>query len=453
MANEFVYSDLDNRNLGAKNYNTILSNINRWKRSNGRTDEKRLFTDPVDFFFKPFFYFDSTTGDTDASRLLGLDVDFATLSNQFVGDPSFTMEGLGFGKGVLHTGKTVNMGGSQDTGETGNQIANSAINFLLQNRELERAEKLLQFIQLLSDISTYEPWTFQQISGLDEALNRKFFTDGQFKLDEERKSITIKCLPESYHSRIGTLMDLYRDVCFSYKWKKEIVPSNLRKFDMGIYIFSQPVRRFHKDHGYASFEVPKTNYQASPVKDGQYHTSVKYIELLNCEFDYNSNIKSYADLDDAEGKQMECELKIYFDDAYEVRYDEFIMRTIGDMVFQDDDFLCQNGYFQVDGNDRTSRLKNRTRTTDTIPIPDDPEGVTIGLLDGVIDRAASYANSYVNSKISSVEKKVLGNLSKFNLEREVKKLEKMIPGSLPKKLPNSTPPENKRGFTRTSLRE
>jgi hypothetical protein len=75
---------------------------------------------------------------------------------------------------------------------------------------------------------------------LDTALERKIITETDFKL-EDRKSIVIKCLPDAYDNRIGTLLDLYRSICYSYTNKKEIVPANLRKFDMGIYIFNTPM--------------------------------------------------------------------------------------------------------------------------------------------------------------------------------------------------------------------
>jgi hypothetical protein len=235
-----------------------------------------------------------------------------------------------------------------------NQTANSAINFLIQNCEWERAEKLLQFINLLSEISTYEPWQFQQVTGINEALTRKIFT-GEAP-EENRKCLTFKCLQSGYNDRIGTLMDLYRDVCFSYYWKKEIVPANLRKFDMGIYIFSSPVRRFdiyRKEESpydsYRSIKIPEKIYANDDSNwDGKYYVSVKYIEFLNCEFDYNSNVGAYSELNNAEGKNLENEIKIFYDDCYEMRYNEFLMRVIGDMVFQDTDFECKNDAYQVD---------------------------------------------------------------------------------------------------------
>lgn len=379
-------SELNIKLSSSKSHLSTLYNMSMWKDGYGATKDYK-FTDPVSFYFRPFFYFDSSAGDTPGARLLGLDVDFKTLSNEYVGNPALNINSLGFGDGYLYAGKRVKNGGSPSSGETGNDVSNSAINFLLQNGEYERAEKLLQFIKLLSEISTYEPWTFQQISGLDEALNRSYITNGTFKLEEERKSIKIKCLQEGYNSRIGTLMDLYRDVCYSYRWKKEIIPANLRKFDMGIYIFTRPIRRFHSNKDLpAKYSLPKTNYNIKPNTSSSYHTSVKYIELLNCEFDYNSNISTYADIDASEGKYMENEIKIFYDECYEMRYNEFMMRTIGDQIFQDTDFESKIGYFQTDNNTAKTQLKS--------------------MLPGVDDNVATIKNELLSSRNNIVGKKL-----------------------------------------------
>jgi hypothetical protein len=55
------------------------------------------------------------------------------------------------------------------------------------NDEKERAEKLKKFIYLLSDINSQSPWYFQSITGLDAAIERKQFTDKDFKIEEERR--------------------------------------------------------------------------------------------------------------------------------------------------------------------------------------------------------------------------------------------------------------------------
>lgn len=116
---------------------------------------------------------------------------------------------------------------------------NSAWSYLKMNNEDERAEQLKSFVELLSDISSKSPWYFQEVSGLDTALERKVM-DRDFKFDEARQKISIKCLKDAVDDRIGTLLDLYRTVTWSWMMKREVLPANLRKFDMGIMIFNEP---------------------------------------------------------------------------------------------------------------------------------------------------------------------------------------------------------------------
>ena len=64
-------------------------------------------------------------------------------------------------------------------------------------------------------------------------------------------------------------------------------------------------------------------------------TSYKYIEFHNCEFDYNSAKTGYETIDNAEGITQEYTINIYYDDCYENRYNEFISKEIGDMIYLD----------------------------------------------------------------------------------------------------------------------
>ena len=109
----------------------------------------------------------------------------------------------------------------------------------------ERAELLVEFVNLLSNINSESPWYFDEISGLEAALERKSLTERDFKFEEQRQKISIKCKPDSFDDRIATLLDLYRSITYSWALKREVIPSNLRKFDMGIYIFSDPIIPIH----------------------------------------------------------------------------------------------------------------------------------------------------------------------------------------------------------------
>ena len=181
------------------------------------------FDSPAALYYKIVFYF------SDEHGLLGLYN--VTVDNT---DPSVSQA----------ANMSASFTGSSETPQTikNNVFRNTAYNYLLLNDEMERAEYLKRFLILLSDISADSPWYFQEISGLDAALERKVFSDGEFKIEDKPKSITIKCLNDSYDNRIGTLLDLYRAACFSYQNKKEIVPANLRKFNMGILVFNAPIR-------------------------------------------------------------------------------------------------------------------------------------------------------------------------------------------------------------------
>ena len=206
---------------------------------------------------------------------------------------------------------------------TGNYyMYNSAWAYLMQNGEHERAEKLEQFITLLSDINSESPWYFSEVSGVDEALNRALVTSNEFKLDESRKKISIKCLPDAVDQRIGTLLSLYRDVTWSWIMKREVIPANLRKFDMAIYIWESPMYSLTTD--------AKLNEDSS-----EFSSSYRMIEFHNCEIDYNSIKSGLGTLTNKEGTQHEYTIDIMFDDCYERNYNAFMMRTIGDMIMYD----------------------------------------------------------------------------------------------------------------------
>lgn len=280
-------------------YKTIRNLAQQFRRSNGSSgSDFNAFETPGHYYFKLMFYFNNPGGDDDySSNLLGCD----WITNEF--------------------------------NENKQPLSNTAYNYLMLNDEKERAEKLKKFIYLLSDINSQSPWYFTSITGLDTALERKILTERDFKIEDNRKQISIKCLPDAYDSRIGTLLDLYRSICYSYTNKKEIIPANLRKFDMGIYIFNTV--QYNCENGNEEYSTYPYISANSFSNDILFRSSSKYIELHNCEIDYNSSKSVYGDLNNQDGKQNEYEIIIYFDDAYENRYNEFITEDIGDFIKPD----------------------------------------------------------------------------------------------------------------------
>jgi hypothetical protein len=138
-----------------------------------------------------------------------------------------------------------------------NVLYYSAYNYLLQRdgsyfggNALKRANALKQFQILLSDINNNSPWFFQSIDGL-EKLDRVALSGFQDELgldsfDPARtngKFLTINCL-ESLNLRMTTLANLYNQATFDAENMKWLVPRNLRKFTMWIYVTE--IRNFFK---------------------------------------------------------------------------------------------------------------------------------------------------------------------------------------------------------------
>ena len=212
-------------------------------------------------------------------------------------------------------------------------LKNTAYNYLLLNAEYDRAYMLKSFITLLSEINSNSPWYFQEISGLDTALERKMFSEGDFKIEDKPRQITIKCLHDAYDDRIGTLLDLYRAACFSYTEKKEVVPANLRKFNMGVLVFNAPIRGKGGKSGIKEnmIIIPDEN-----TDQNYYIPSAKLIELRNCEIDYNSSKSAWGTLNTTSDPfSPEYTIAINFDDCYESRYNEIMGSVVTDFINAD----------------------------------------------------------------------------------------------------------------------
>jgi hypothetical protein len=144
-----------------------------------------------------------------------------------------------------------------DFGGSGGPIYYSAYEYLLQreanfgpSNRLKRANALLQFQGLLNTINTNSPWFFQSITGLDSLSQvpiSGFQTEEGFDdFNTQRtagKKIEVTCL-ESINLRISALANLYNQAVFDADNMRWLVPRNLRKFTM--WIFVTEIRNFFK---------------------------------------------------------------------------------------------------------------------------------------------------------------------------------------------------------------
>ena len=97
---------------------------------------------------------------------------------------------------------------------------------------------LARFTYTLSYINSISPWFFIGINNANKlnSLNMNDFT--------KEKSIDLVCNGDSIDMRLNTLLDMYRYACYDEINQKEIIPENLRKFDMSIVIMNAPIKYF-----------------------------------------------------------------------------------------------------------------------------------------------------------------------------------------------------------------
>lgn len=346
--------------------------------------------------------------------------------------------------------KLIELRDSNDDGydfETYNvlRLCNSAWSYLKLNGEDERASNLIKFVELLSKISCNSPWYFSEILNFENVIKRRLVgdKDGSHVM-EERPQITIKCMQDSVDDRIGTLLDLYRSIVWSWTTKREIVPANLRKFDMSILVFESPIMSLNKS-------VDSDNYSKlyyNKNEKDKYVSSYKYYELHNCEIDYNSSAEGEVNtFNNAEGITKTHNINIFFDDCYESRFNEFHpdLGEVGDYILNDLEYSTLDGS-ENNGDKITKQkieLKNRLNAFKIIDHQDrlnnddiistkhskkGSNGISLGK--SLVNAAKSVIHNYADPLVSKLKRAFLGNLYTFSLPSAAATIGKFANGNV-----------------------
>ena len=176
----------------------------------------------------------------------------------------------------------------------------------------ERLNALVKFTKMLSHISCKEPWYIKSIKGLGQA--------DSIKLEDmsKEKMIEIGMGMEAVDMRLTTMFDLYRFACYDMANCREIIPDNLRKFEMQVVVFNVPLKNFH--------QALKTDDGTFKYKrlEGDEKMSYKVYTFQNCEFDLESFGSGMPDLDvEKAGELGHHTIKIKYDRVYTTTSAEF----------------------------------------------------------------------------------------------------------------------------------
>lgn len=257
---------------------------------------RTMYDEPAWFYFKIFFKFDTSFG------LLGGVYDSSTIGKEGI-------PGLGI------------------------NTINTAMKYLItlyndkkyKNYIYGRLTALYKFICTLSYISTNAPWFFNSIHDVNNALTL------DFNNIVNDKSIIIDCNQDSVDMKLMTMMDYYKFACFDFVNQREIIPENLRKFDMDIVVFQSPLRYLHTSS--ITLEGKKSNYKNMYDISKNYNNlmSFKLFTFKNCEFDYKSlNNMLPSEFNNSTGFSSKPTITIKYDKVYQNTSNEFAQTFMGD---------------------------------------------------------------------------------------------------------------------------
>ena len=199
----------------------------------------------------------------------------------------------------------------------------------------ERLNALVKFTNMLSHISCKEPWYIKSIKGLGQA--------DSIKLEDmaKEKVIEIGMGMEAIDMRLTTMFDLYRFACYDMANCREIIPDNLRKFEMQVVVFNVPLKNFH--------QALKTDDGTFNYKrlEGDEKMSYKVYTFQNCEFDIESFGSGMPDLDvEKAGELGHHTIKIKYDRVFTTTSAEFY-----------DLLLSPSGFIPTYNSKHNSRMK------------------------------------------------------------------------------------------------
>lgn len=305
MAGEYVSSSNDNifddlLKIPNWSFEDFYKERTKFRRQGLDGNDTSAYNDRGSFFYKLFFNFSSNFG------LLGSLIH--TSSSKYAKD---------INTAYMYLSNNIE----------GDKFSEKYKNVLrAKRRSLESFGKILNYLQMEC------PWFFKEVGGLAEVTKRNF----NEIVPAEEKQITLTFNPDAVDMRISTLLDLYVNACYDTINFKEVIPENLRKFDMSIIIFNPPIANLNVPYQYMSFEEMEKQRQKS--KSGAKRTdeeetvmrryannwadvlteqmSFKCIILKNCEIDLNNLTTTPEVLSTEEPLSLEHTINIKYQRSY-----------------------------------------------------------------------------------------------------------------------------------------
>ena len=320
-------------------------------------------------------------------------------------------------------------------------------NYYKYDNIYDRMLALARFVHTLSYINSQSPWFFTGLSNLN-SLNEVVTTDFT-----KEKSFDIICNNDAIDMRLNTLLDMYRKAVYDEINQKEILPENLRKFDMSIVIMNIPIKYFQtaiilsgKNNAISHFTndkkinnaIDKLNNITSFISGNTDITTFDYksingvnnsplnrlsfqmYTLRNCEINFDS-FKNYipSSVNNTEFFKLGGgAIKINYDRCYKHTFNEW-----NQMMYGTDNFIYDQEANYINTSNLTS-LIDRSKYTDInlVNSVNDQnkriEGIKNSIYNSFFNKDATAYKSLIDfsesiikdSMINSTNQQYLGNI-------------------------------------------
>lgn len=199
----------------------------------------------------------------------------------------------------------------------------------------ERLQALKDFKKALIDINKNMPWYWQSLSGLERLQQYNPLEPYWGGTDAK---LTIGCL-ESINLAITGLMSLYRKAVFDEEKWVYLLPANLRRFSMYVYICeirNIDMSTYTGDTKDPNASVANEDAVNKDITGG--NTPELLFKLSFCEFDIASGHKSIADLKADAPEEASQEIIINYERLQQVdgQYLQGIIRKSPDRISERD---------------------------------------------------------------------------------------------------------------------
>jgi len=202
-------------------------------------------------------------------------------------------------------------------------------------KDSEKAESLANFKKILQRINSELPWFWQSVSGID--TTRQFGNMEEPWWGADKPSIEISCL-ETVELTVSGMIDLYKKAAYDFERWVEVIPKNLRRFRMWVWV--SEVRDFSRSSASKAFSALQEAGGNNTVSNDNSVKSAKpffQIELKYCTWDIDSTSNIFADLSRSPSEVAAPTIKIFYEDvAYNAEYGNNSLpnadRTLGEML-------------------------------------------------------------------------------------------------------------------------